>query len=579
MRMSKLVGRRIKEDPKDALTVSHKFLIRGGYVRPVSAGIYSLLPAGKRVVEKIENIIREEMNKVEGQEVEMPVVLPAELWKESGRYDSVGQELLRFKDRNDKPMILAMTHEEAVVQLVRTEVTSYKQRPVMVYQIQTKYRDEARPRAGMIRVREFTMKDAYSFHADQADLEQYYYRCLDAYDRIFKRLGMRTVLSIEANSGMMGGAVSHEFMAICDCGEDTVITSPDYTYRANREVAYADWTYETSPEQPLEKVATPGKKTIEEVAEFLGVGPENTGKAVFFQNTFTGELIFAMIRGDFEVNESKLANLAQAPEMKFADDEAIASIGCVPGFASILSVDPAKVRIIVDNSVAKSSNLVVGANEPDYHYRNFNLARDFADVSKITVADIATVREGDPCPVTGKPLQMVRGIEVGNIFQLGTKYSAAMNCNYLDKDGKSKPMIMGCYGIGVGRAMASVMEQNHDDYGPVWPMSIAPWQVELCALNPNRDGVGEAADKLYDELTAAGVEVLYDDRGEKAGFMFSDADLLGIPLRVVVSPKSLAEGKVEFRTRACRDTELVPLTEVASFLKQKIAEAEQACSC
>jgi len=578
MRMSKLVGRRIKEDPKDALTVSHKFLIRGGYVRPVSAGIYSLLPVGKRIVEKIENIIREEMNAVEGQEVEMPVVLPAELWKESGRYDSVGQELLRFTDRNEKPMILAMTHEEAVVQLVRTEVTSYKQLPVMVYQIQTKYRDEARPRAGMIRVREFTMKDAYSFHATQEDLEQYYLRCLAAYERIFKRIGMRTVLSIEANSGMMGGAVSHEFMAICDCGEDTIFTSPDYTYRANREVARAAWTYESSPMQPLEKVATPGQKTIEDVAKFLGVKPENTGKAVFFQNTFTGELIFAMIRGDFEVNESKLANLAQAPEMKFADDAAITAVGCVPGYASILSIDPGKVKIIVDNSVAQSNNLVVGANEPDFHYRNFNFSRD-VDASKITVADIATVREGDPCPVTGQPLRMVRGIEVGNIFQLGTKYSAPMNCNYLDRDGKSRPMIMGCYGIGVGRAMASVIEQNFDDYGPIWPMSIAPYQVELCALNPNRDGVGEAADKLYGELQAAGIEVLYDDRGEKAGFMFSDADLLGIPLRAVVSPKSLAEGAVEFRTRACRDTELVPFDKITAFLKDKIAEALKECGC
>lgn len=579
MRMSKLVGRRIKEDPKDALTVSHKFLIRGGYVRPVSAGIYSLLPVGKRIVDKIENIIREEMNAVEGQEVEMPVVLPAELWKESGRYDSVGQELLRFSDRNEKPMILAMTHEEAVVQLVRTEVTSYKQLPVMVYQIQTKYRDEARPRAGMIRVREFTMKDAYSFHATQEDLEQYYLRCLAAYERIFKRIGMRTVLSIEANSGMMGGAVSHEFMAICDCGEDTIFTSPDYTYRANREVARAAWTYESKPMLPLEKVATPGKKTIEEVAAFLGVSPAETGKAVFFQNTFTGELIFAVIRGDFEVNESKLANLAQAPEMKFADDAAIAAIGCVPGYASILSVDPGKVKIIVDNSVAQSNNLVVGANEPDFHYRNFNFTRDVPDVSQIIVADIATVREGDPCPVTGQPLRMVRGIEVGNIFQLGTKYSAPMNCNYLDRDGKSRPMIMGCYGIGVGRAMASVIEQNFDDYGPIWPMSIAPYQVELCALNPNRDGVGEAADKLYAELQNAGIEVLYDDRGEKAGFMFSDADLLGIPLRAVVSPKSLAAGAVEFRTRACRDTELVPFGEIAAFLKGKIAEALKECDC
>lgn len=336
MRMSKMVGRRLKEDPKDARTISHKFLIRGGYARPVSAGIYSLLPLGKRIVAKIEEIIREEMNRVDGQEVLMPVVLPADLWQESGRYESVGDELLRFKDRNDKPMLLAMTHEEAVVQLARTELTSYKQLPVMLYQIQTKYRDEARPRAGLIRVREFTMKDAYSFHVSQADLEPYYMRVHEAYERIFKRLGMRNFISIESNSGMMGGKVSHEFMAICDCGEDTIFVSQDYRYRANREIAKAAWKYEKAPELALEKVHTPGTKTIEDVAAYLGVRPEDTGKAVFYQDKQTGELIFALIRGDFEVNETKLQNLVKVSELGFADDESIRAIGCEPGYASIL---------------------------------------------------------------------------------------------------------------------------------------------------------------------------------------------------------------------------------------------------
>ncbi len=549
MRMSKLVGRRIKEDPKDAKTVSHKFLIRGGYVRLVSAGIYSLLPVGKRIVDKIERIIREEMDRIDGQEVLMPVVLPAELWEESGRYKSVGQELLRFQDRNDKPMLLAMTHEEAVTHLVRTEVSSYKQLPVMLYQLQTKYRDEARPRAGLIRVREFTMKDAYSFHTDQQDLEQYYERAHEAYERIFRRLGMLRVLSIAANSGMMGGAVSHEFMAICECGEDTVITSPDQRYRANREIATAAWKFEKSASLPLEKVHTPGSKSIEEVATFLGVKAENTGKAVFYQNVRTGELIFAVIRGDFEVNEAKLGNLAGAAELKFADDAAIAAIGCVAGYASPLSLASDKVKIFVDRSAAESSNLVVGANEPDYHYLNFNFDRDLAGQPQVVVADIATVREGDPCPVSGAPLEMCRGIEVGNIFQLGTKYSAAMNCSFLDQNGKSHPMVMGCYGIGVGRAMAAVMEQSNDEYGPVWPMSIAPYQLQVCAILPGKDGVGEKAEALYAALLREGIEVLYDDRGEKAGFMFSDADLLGVPLRVVISPKTLQDGEVEFKRR------------------------------
>lgn len=569
MKMSKLVGRRIKEDPKDAKTVSHKFLIRGGYIRPVSAGIYSLLPTGERIVRKIEAIIREEMNRIDGQEVLMPVVLPADLWQESGRYESVGAELLRFRDRNEKPMILAMTHEEAIVHLVRTELNSYKQLPVMLYQIQTKYRDEARPRAGLIRTREFTMKDAYSFHTDQADLERYYARCHEAYERIFRRVGMKNVLSIESNSGMMGGKVSHEFMAICDCGEDTVITNADYSYRANREIAVAAWKFEKGEPLPLEKVHTPGMKTIEEVAGFLGVKPENTGKAVFYQDAHTGELIFVLIRGDFEVNEVKLANALKVPELKFADDAAIEAAGAVPGFASPVGIDPGRARIVVDRSAAESGNLVVGANEADFHYRNFNFDRDLAG-SDCLVTDIACVREGDPCPLTGQPLQFLRGIEVGNIFQLGTKYSDAMYCDYLDRDGKSHPMVMGCYGIGVGRAMAAVIEQSCDEYGPIWPMSIAPWQVELCAINPEKEGVGEACERLYSELQAAGIEVLYDDRGEKAGSMFSDADLLGIPLRLVVSPRTLAEKQAEFKVRGSRDAERIALDAVVSHVAARI---------
>lgn len=569
MKMSKMAGRRLREVPKDAKTVSHQFLVRGGYIRPVSAGIYSLLPAGKRITDKIEKIIREEMDRIDGQEVLMPVVLPASLWQESGRYDAVGAELLRFSDRNDKPMLLAMTHEECITALVRTEINSYKQLPVMLYQIQTKYRDEARPRAGLIRTREFTMKDAYSFHTSQADLEEYYVRAHEAYERIFRRIGLDNVLSIESNSGMMGGKISHEFMAVSDCGEDTIFVSPDRKYRANREIAVADWKFEKSPAKELEKVSTPDCKTIEEVAGFLNVKPENTGKAVFYQDARTGELIFALIRGDFEVNESKLSNTLKVAELKFADDESILAAGAVPGYASPLNLQGKKARIIIDRSAMESSNLVVGANEPGFHYLNFNADRDLAGVEYI-VADIATVREGDPAPGSGEPLQMLRGIEVGNIFQLGTKYSEAMGCTYLDKDGKSHPMIMGCYGIGVGRAMASVIEYSHDDYGPVWPMSIAPYQVEICAVDPQKSGVGEAAGFLAAELEAFGVEVLYDDRGEKAGSMFSDADLLGIPLRLVISPKTLGTNEVEFRTRACRESERLDITAAAGIIAEKV---------
>ncbi len=570
MRMSRLVGRRLREAPKDARTSSHKFLIRGGYVRPVSSGIYSLLPIGERVIRKIEAIIREEMNRIDGQEVLMPVVLPAELWEESGRYQSVGQELLRFRDRNDKPMLLAMTHEEAVVHLVRSEVSSYKQLPIMLYQIQTKYRDEARPRAGLIRVREFTMKDAYSFHATQQDLETYYGRVHAAYERIFRRIGMKNVLSIESDSGLMGGKVSHEFMAICECGEDTIFTNPNRTYCANREIAAAAWKFEKSQPLPLEKVRTPGHTSIEDVAKFLNVGAEQTAKTVFFQNALSGELILAVIRGDFEVNEHKLGSVARAPELKFADDGEIRGLGCVPGYASPLAVDPSRARIVVDRSVAESSNLIIGANEPDCHYRNFNFDRDLA-AEAVTVADIATVREGDPCPVTGQPLVMTRGIEVGNIFQLGTKYSEPMRCEYLDRDGRSHPMVMGCYGIGVGRSMAAVMEQSCDECGPIWPMSIAPYQAHICAINPQCADVGDAAERLYAELSDAGVEVVYDDRGEKAGFMFSDADLLGVPLRLVVSPKTLSDGKVELLRRGSREAALLNLDTVTARIQEEIS--------
>jgi len=562
----------LKEEPRDAKTASHKFLLRGGYIRMVSTGIYSLLPLGQRITAKIEQIIREEMDAIDGQEVLMPVVLPAELWHESGRYDTVGPELLRFVDRNEKPMMLGMTHEEAVVHMARTELTSYKQLPVMIYQIQTKYRDEARARGGLIRCREFTMKDAYSFHVSQEDLEKYYERAYRAYEKIFTRLGMNNVVSIEANSGMMGGKVSHEFIAVADCGEDTIILAEDGSYRANREVATAAWKFEKSPELPLEKVLTPGQKTIDEVAGFLGVNPENTGKAVFYQNVQTGQLIFALIRGDFEVNEVKLQNIVKAVELKFADDEAIRAAGCEPGYASPLKIDPRKVLMVIDRSVVESSNLVVGANEPDYHYRNFNFKRDAA-YDEIIEADIATVRDGDPAPSTGSPLRISRGIEVGNIFQLGTRYSAAMNCNYLDQNGKSSSMVMGCYGIGVGRAMASVIEQNYDDYGPIWPITIAPYQIHLCALDLKKEGVANVSEQLYQDFLSAGIEVLFDDRGEKAGFMFSDADLIGIPLRVTVGARSLAEGKVELKRRGEKDSQLIDVNDAVNQIT-KLVSAE-----
>ena len=549
MKMSRMIGRQIKESPKDASTVSHIFMLRGGYIRPVSAGIFSLLPLGKRVVQKVEAIIREEMNAIDGQEILMPVVLPRELWEESGRYESVGPELLRFSDRNDKDMLLGMTHEEAVVHLARTEASSYKQLPFMLYQIQTKYRDEARPRAGLIRVREFTMKDGYSFHANEQCLLDYYEQAHEAYVRIFKRMGMKNVLSIESDSGMMGGNLSHEFMAVADCGEDTLFVSPDHTYRANKEVATTALTFTKTDALALEKVHTPGHKTIEEVAGFLGKDTSETGKAVFYVD-HNDALVFAVIRGDIEVNEAKLKKALQSPTLEVATEAQIRAAGAEPGYASTLGLNPEVVRIVVDNSVAGSSNLVVGANEMDYHCINFNWDRDGQNVAESAIiADIATARAGDPCPVTGQPLQMERGIEVGNIFQLGTKYSEAMGCNFLNEQGKARPMIMGCYGIGVGRGAASVIEQSHDDYGPIWPITIAPFEVHIVGLNTNKEHVRDACELLYSALKKAGVDVLYDDRNKKAGFTFSDADLIGAPLRLVVSPKTLNDHEVEVKTR------------------------------
>ncbi|MFH2133168.1 MAG: proline--tRNA ligase [bacterium] len=573
MRLSQLLGRSIRETPRDAVTISHIYLMRGGYARPVSTGIYSLLPLGRKITKKIEQIIREEMDRVDGQEILMPLVLPAELWEESGRYQSVGSELLRFQDRNEKQMVLGMTHEEAVVHLVRTEINSYKQLPFMVYQIQTKYRDEARPRAGLLRVREFRMKDGYSFHVNSEDLDAYYERVHGAYSRIFRRLGMKEVISIQSDTGMMGGSIAHEFMAVADAGEDTIFVTEYGSYKANREVATSAVEFAGADPLPLKKVSTPDMKTIEGLATFLGIETAQTGKAVFYADS-AGKLYFIVIRGDFEVNETKLANHLQVSDLQFAEDSQIAAIGAVPGYASPMNLNLDKVRVVFDHSARHSANLVVGANEKDFHYLNFNFVRDMGDLAeKVEVADIANAREGDPDPLDGLPLIMKRGIEVGNIFQLGTKYSDLMNCRFLDPKGKSQPMFMGCYGIGVERSMASVIEQSHDKYGPLWPFSIAPFEVHLCALNINKEGVGEAAEKLYAEMVQAGLDVLFDDRNEKAGSAFNDADLIGVPFRLIISPKNFENGQVEFKTRDGKRKEMWGMDEVVGKIVAIVNEA------
>ena len=555
MKLKNLVGDRFKERPSDCVIDSHAFSVRGGYIKYVANGIFSLYPPMKRITKKIEQIIREEMDAIDGQEVLFPVVMPAELWQESGRYDSIGNELVRFADRSKSKMVLGMTHEEAAVHLVREYGQSYQQYPFMIYQIQRKFRDEARPRAGMIRVREFTMKDAYSFHTSQEDLEKYYQECYDAYNRIFARAGIPEVVSVASDSGMMGGSISHEYMLLNEVGEDTIVLCGECDYRANMEAAenivvnFAEGNL-----QELQCIETPDCKTIEDVCAFLKSDVKASCKAVVYQKNMDDAYVVAFVRGDYEVNETKLRNLV-GEDIHPAEITEEAPL--VAGYIGPFGISD-KVTYFVDASLKGIDNLVAGANKEGYHYAGLNLERDLKDV---TYVDVAKVKEGGICPCCGKPaLTIKRGIEVGNIFQLGTKYTKSMNMQYVDKDGELHYPIMGCYGIGVGRLAASVCEAKHDDFGPIWPISIAPWEVHICCIRPDDEEAKRVADELYDELKKKHIDVIYDDReGVRAGQMFADADLLGVPIRVVVSPRNLQEGNLEISTRDKSVKEMVAL--------------------
>ena len=565
MKLANLVGDRFKERPSDCVIDSHAFSLRGGYIKNVSNGIYSLYPPMKRITAKIENIIREEMDAADCQEVLFPVVLPGELWEQSGRFQSVGDELLRFKDRNDASMVLGMTHEEAAVHLVREYGNTYAKYPFAIYQIQTKFRDEARPRAGLIRVREFTMKDAYSFHTSQEDLEKYYAVMANAYDRIFARAGIPEVISVKSDSGMIGGSVSHEYMLLVDAGEDSIVLCDDCGYSANMEAA--ETTVDNSgcsPARELEKVLTPHCKTIEEVCTFLNAKVEESCKAVMYQKNMTDEYVVVFLRGDYEVNETKLTNyLGEKVHAATVTPEC----GLVAGFCGPYRQE-AKCQIIYDKSLMGIENLCCGANEVDYHYVGLNIKRDIGDVEYV---DVAKIKTGDICPCCGKKtIKISRGIEVGNIFQLGDKYTKTMKMSYTDEDGTSKTPIMGCYGIGVGRLAASVCEAKHDDYGPIWPISIAPWQVHLCCMRSDNAECKAAADKIYTDLQNAGIEVIYDDRKVSAGAMFADADLLGIPARITVGPKNLVNGQIEISTRDKSVKKLIPTEDALKEAKALI---------
>ena len=569
MLLSKMVGERTKENPSDITIKSHAAMMRGGYMKQVANGIYSLLPPAKRIATKIERIIREEMDGIDGQEVLFPVVMPRELWEESGRYNSIGGEMVRFTDRNDKGMVLGMTHEEAAVHMARNTVSSYQQMPFMIYQIQTKFRDEKRARGGLIRVREFTMKDGYSFHISQEDLDQYYDRCFKAYERIFARIGMKNFISVKADSGMMGGSISHEFMLLTEIGEDTIAICDECGYRANMEVADCILpSFDFGTDCDMEEVFTGDAKEISQVCDMLSVKPENTIKAVSFAiKGDANKSCLVFVRGDLEVNESKVKKIIQ---MDIAPNDLSAS-ELVAGNIGPMGLELSNTVVLYDESLKGAFNMVCGANKADFHIKGVNIARDL-DVKKFVNA--AKALDNAFCPICKTShIKLKNGIEIGNIFQLGTKYSSAMKMTVLDQNGRAVTPIMGCYGIGVGRAMASVAEENVDDRGIVWPMSIAPWQVSLCPIKINQETVRSTSDTLYADLQKAGVEVLYDDRNASPGFKFADAELIGAPLRLVISPRTLESNEVEVAFRNGAEKEMVSIENIVSYVKEKIATA------
>lgn len=566
MKLEKLVGSRFKERPSDCVIDSHALMLRGGYMKYVTNGIFSSYMPLRRITRKIEKIIREEMDSIDGQEVQFPVVLPASLWQESGRYESVGSELVRLEDRNKNHLVLGMTHEEAAVQLVREYANSYVKYPFMIYQIQTKFRDEARPRGGLIRVREFTMKDAYSFHTSQEDLEQYYERCFKAYERIFKCAGLPDVISVASDSGMMGGKISHEFMLLTPVGEDSIAICSDCGFRANMEAAECIvQNTRDAVSKSIELVHTPGAHTIEDVSRFLQTSAEKCCKAVVYQKNADDAFVVLFIRGDLEANETKLTNHLG---FDIHPADITEESGLCAGFIGPYGLD-GNLTVLFDRSLENANNLCCGGNIAEHHYTGLDISRD---IGVVDYYDFAKIAEGGVCPKCGKPsLTISRGIEVGNIFQLGTKYTKSMNMQYLDSEGTAHFPIMGCYGIGVGRLAASVCEAHHDEYGPIWPMSIAPWQVHICAVRSDDAAVREHADKLYTQLEVKGIEVIYDDRPVTAGVMFSDADLLGVPVRVIVSPRNMKENCCEIVSRDKSFSLKVPLENA----QEKIVEIVQ----
>ncbi len=571
MRMSTMFSHTLREAPADAQTDSHALLVRAGFIQQHAAGIFSALPLGLRALRKIEGIIREEMDAIGGQEIRMPVVNPASIWQETGRYYTIGSEMSRFEDRTERPMVLAMTHEEVVTDLVRSEVESYRQLPALVYHIQTKWRDDPRPRAGLIRVREFTMKDSYSLDVDEEGLDQQYRAHYQAYFNIFRRCGLDPI-AVGSDTGMMGGSMAHEFMVLTPIGEDTLLLCRQCGYAANRQIARLQKPAAAEePQAPLEKVATPGVTTIGDLSTFLDIPPSKTAKAVLMVATVSEgqedvtRTVFAVVRGDMSVNETKLANAVQAKELRPATDEEIRAIGAEPGYASPIGVHDA--IVLMDDAVVTSPNLVAGANEAGFHLRNVNYGRDYeADI----ICDLVAAEDGSACPTCGARMRAQRGIEVGNIFKLGTRYSEAMGATFVNEDGESYPVVMGSYGIGVGRALACVAETHNDDYGLRWPITVAPYAVHLVTLGPEGSRSRDAAERLYHSLHEVGIEVLYDDRDHSAGVKFNDADLLGMPIRLTVARRGMKQDAVEMKLRDQQAREMIPFDMILSTVKMTI---------
>jgi prolyl-tRNA synthetase len=565
MRVSKLFGKTLREVPSDADTISHQYLLRAGMIAQLTAGVYSLLPLGHRINAKIENIIRDEMNKAGSQEVTMPVLQPAEIWQKTGRIDTV-DTLFHLKDRREHDMVLGPTHEEVITDLVSRNVQSYRDLPLSVYQIQVKFRDEPRPRGGLLRVREFVMKDAYSFDADEKGLDISYQKMLQAYRNIYARCRLPALL-VEADSGAIGGKDSHEFMLIAESGEDEIIFCEACKCAANVEKAVSrKYKIEVEKPLPMEKVSTPGITSIEDLSNFLKVDPNRTLKVVLY--TADGELVMSVIRGDLEINEIKLKKVLHCTDLRLATEAEVISNGLVAGFVSPVGLK-GKVKVVGDDSVVAGVNYIAGGNEKDFHLKNVNYLRDF----KIDVLqDIAKAKAGEGCPKCECSLSSIRGIEVGHIFKLGTIYSEKLGARFIEENGVSKAIFMGSYGIGVGRLMAAAVEQNHDDKGIIWPLPIAPYQIHLTVLFMDNLIVAEAAEKLYQDLQSRGIEVLFDDRVESPGVKFNDADLIGIPFRITLSPRTLEGNNVEFKRRTYKKAQIMPLAGIIDYIKGLISK-------